>query len=465
MPRRNLGGELLIALAAITALVLALVFGFVLTISQSVTPTPSIIPATGLTGATLIAAQSTLTALASDGNTATVTPSTTQVASVLATARATSVATQTATIPATRPPTDRPTAATTLAPSVVTARATEDQPATVAVVAGGSTSIRVSAATEAATDNATLPVTMPATIAATDTATNSPTPRPTRTPTNTATPRPTKTRTPVPTPTLRPTYTPLPTFTPLPTNTLIPTYTPTASYTPSDTPTTTPTDTPTETLTPSDTPTDTATPTDTPTETWTPLPTIFVPTYIPTVFIPTECARRTNWVAYTVQPGDTLFSLSQRAGISLADLQAANCLANPSQIIAGQILVLPPNGSLLPTPGLATGSPGDGNAYTCFNPAARITAPAPGTPINGGFAIRGSANIPNFQFYKLEVRADAAQSYVTFFTSTKPVTTDSELGTLNANAFPPGLYWIQLVVVDNTGNYPIAPCQIRLRFG
>lgn len=54
------------------------------------------------------------------------------------------------------------------------------------------------------------------------------------------------------------------------------------------------------------------------------------------------CAVRTDWAAtYTVRRGDTLFSLSQRAGLSLSEFQLGNCIANTNQIEIGQVLRAP----------------------------------------------------------------------------------------------------------------------------
>lgn len=53
------------------------------------------------------------------------------------------------------------------------------------------------------------------------------------------------------------------------------------------------------------------------------------------------CGAPTGWVNYIVQPGDTLFSISQKFRVSVADLQRANCLGNSTYIQAGKILKVP----------------------------------------------------------------------------------------------------------------------------
>ena len=59
------------------------------------------------------------------------------------------------------------------------------------------------------------------------------------------------------------------------------------------------------------------------------------------VIVPTTCIPRNDWFTYTVQRGDTLFSIAQRANSSVAILAAANCLSNPENISAGQVLAVP----------------------------------------------------------------------------------------------------------------------------
>ena len=49
-------------------------------------------------------------------------------------------------------------------------------------------------------------------------------------------------------------------------------------------------------------------------------------------------------VLYTVQAGDTLFSIAQRFGVSLDDVVEANNITNPDVIYEGDTLTIPPAG-------------------------------------------------------------------------------------------------------------------------
>lgn len=54
------------------------------------------------------------------------------------------------------------------------------------------------------------------------------------------------------------------------------------------------------------------------------------------------CAPRTDWTAtYAIQRGDTLFNIARQFGLTLAELQAANCITNPDIISVGQVLHVP----------------------------------------------------------------------------------------------------------------------------
>lgn len=328
----------------------------------------------------------------------------------------------------------------------------------------------------------------------TETATPSPTPTPvsTATPEPSVTPRPTVTPVPPPSETPAPTLPPAPTATPLPPPTATPapvivvvlptdTPAPTATFTPvpTDTPAPTATFTPTSTLTPSATftPTRTFTPTPTftasPTLTFTPYPSL-TPSITPfggertSTPAVTGCTIPENWIAYVIQRGDTLFALSRRFQLTVPELATANCIEDPDNITAGQLLFVPPGSNVTPLPPAVAYTParppGDYTAFNCDNPAATITQPLPGTVLRGAFAVYGTATHPNFQFYRLQVSGSGTDDadFATLQVYTNQVY-NGQLGTVNASAFAPGDYWLRLTVVDITGNY-LPQCTVRVRF-
>lgn len=48
--------------------------------------------------------------------------------------------------------------------------------------------------------------------------------------------------------------------------------------------------------------------------------------------------------SYTVQPGDNLYRIALRYGLTVDELAAANDIRNPHRLLAGQVLVIPANG-------------------------------------------------------------------------------------------------------------------------
>ncbi len=84
-----------------------------------------------------------------------------------------------------------------------------------------------------------------------------------------------------------------------------------------------------------------ATPTPAPTPQPTPAPTdIFVESPEPTA---APSAEPTPGAAqkYTVKKGDTMWAISQKFGVSLAALKAANPTVNPNTMRVGTVLVIP----------------------------------------------------------------------------------------------------------------------------
>jgi LysM repeat protein len=67
---------------------------------------------------------------------------------------------------------------------------------------------------------------------------------------------------------------------------------------------------------------------------------------------PVSCGRPSGWVVYIIQPGDTLYRLSQAYGISVAELQQANCMGTSTLLHVGQTLYVPPWAPRPPTPTL-----------------------------------------------------------------------------------------------------------------
>ncbi len=69
---------------------------------------------------------------------------------------------------------------------------------------------------------------------------------------------------------------------------------------------------------------------------------------------PVPCGPPRGWVTYIVQAGDTLYHLSQVYGVTVQQLQNANCLGSSTLIRTGQVLYVPPGPTRTP---VTTGTP------------------------------------------------------------------------------------------------------------
>jgi LysM repeat protein len=85
------------------------------------------------------------------------------------------------------------------------------------------------------------------------------------------------------------------------------------------------------------------------TQTLVPGTVLYVPP-VPTSTLP-PCGPPRGWIPYTVQPGDTLYSLAKYYGVTVAQLQQANCLGASTLIVVGQVIYVPNLPTRTPSPG------------------------------------------------------------------------------------------------------------------
>lgn len=109
----------------------------------------------------------------------------------------------------------------------------------------------------------------------------------------------------------------------------------------------------------------------------------------------------------------------------------------------------------LQTPQVQSGMSG------CIPEEIMLTSPKPGEEIRGTVTLTGTADVPNFGFYKYEFATIGTNTWTTISAGTKPVK-DGELGQWDTTARPNGDYFLQLVIIDNVGQ-TIEPCVIAVR--
>ena len=101
----------------------------------------------------------------------------------------------------------------------------------------------------------------------------------------------------------------------------------------------------------------------------------------------------------------------------------------------------------------------------CPHPQARLTVPQVNQLIEDEVQVEGTANIEDFDYYKFECRREDGETedewhWIESFST--PVE-EGVLGIWDVSPLPAGIYTFRLTVVNREGNYPFAPCDVRVR--
>jgi len=107
-----------------------------------------------------------------------------------------------------------------------------------------------------------------------------------------------------------------------------------------------------------------------------------------------------------------------------------------------------------PTPGEVPAAEG------CLPGEINLTSPKNGDRISGSLSIYGSANIPNFGFYSLQIANPGDVIWLPIQVGQQPVL-NSVLGTWDTTALVLGDYLLKLEVTNNVGDV-LTPCSIQL---
>ncbi len=135
-------------------------------------------------------------------------------------------------------------------------------------------------------------------------------------------------------------------------------------------------------------------------------------------------------------------------------------------LLATPTTTLPPDQpATSAVPGLqatTTSPPPEATAQTgCVPGQIEILAPVDGNEIGGVVEISGTVNIPNFGFYKLEMKRIEENNWLTILAGNEPKT-NGLLGSWNTSLLSPGNHQLSLVAADNTGQ-SLPPCTIEVR--
>jgi hypothetical protein len=139
-----------------------------------------------------------------------------------------------------------------------------------------------------------------------------------------------------------------------------------------------------------------------------------------------------------------------------------NLISNPTQdIVSLPASTIPPE--ILAT--LMARTPDQtptSTSSSCIPGLIMITTPKAGDQIRGKISLIGTANIPNFGFYKYEFTNSGTEDWVTIQAG-REIVIDDLLGDWDTSEITPGDYLLRLVVLDNQGQvYPACEIQVRI---
>jgi transcriptional regulator with XRE-family HTH domain len=178
---------------------------------------------------------------------------------------------------------------------------------------------------------------------------------------------------------------------------------------------------------------------------------ILVPTATPTPAPPTPTSAEIVVAEPTATPTETPIPLPTATDVPAVIAPPPDEVAPPAEDAA----------VLLPTP---TPEPVEVAvvAPVCPDPRSVLISPGVNQVVSGVVGVTGSATHENFQYYKLEYApgANAAGGFVYFDGSDRQVS-GGQLGSLNTTLLPNGVYTLQLIVVDGSGNFP-PPCSVTV---
>jgi hypothetical protein len=150
----------------------------------------------------------------------------------------------------------------------------------------------------------------------------------------------------------------------------------------------------------------------------------------------------------------TVFLAPNMPALSMLVTPTMNALVTPTITISPELLAT--IGVLTPVASPTAQTTG------CIPGQIMITSPKPGEIVKGRVILIGTADIPNFGFYKYEYSPMGTDDWHSIKANNK-VIRDGELGSWDTSEKPPaGDYNLRLVVVDNQGN-ALPPCVVPVR--
>ena len=142
-------------------------------------------------------------------------------------------------------------------------------------------------------------------------------------------------------------------------------------------------------------------------------------------------------------------------------LPASDLLTTPTlDLLASPQATLLPGDATQPALTL-TAAPVQSGMSGCVTDQIMITSPRSGEDVSAVVDLMGTANVPNFGFYKYEIALAGTQNWATVSAEREPKINEL-LGKWNTLSLSNGDYFLRLVITDNVGN-SLEPCVIAVR--
>jgi hypothetical protein len=98
----------------------------------------------------------------------------------------------------------------------------------------------------------------------------------------------------------------------------------------------------------------------------------------------------------------------------------------------------------------------------CIPASLNISAPQAGETLQGSVEVRGTVDVPNFGFYKIEYARAEEELWLTIQAGRNIVRDGVLVEAWDTSRLPTGGYVLQLIVIDNAGQ-ELEPCRIPVR--
>jgi hypothetical protein len=176
-----------------------------------------------------------------------------------------------------------------------------------------------------------------------------------------------------------------------------------------------------------------------------------------------DIARRNQARASAILVGIGILALAEFVLVVflVPSLPGLTTLYTPTNDLAAPVSATVPAEILATRNALTPSVDVPGGLIGCIPGQIMITSPEPGEQIRGSIMLMGTADIPNFGFYKYEYSPSGAEDWITIQAGRESRSEES-LGEWDTSEIPPGDYLLRLVVRDNEGQ-ALPACIVSVR--